>query len=236
MLFDLVFAIALAAAGAVITATLSVVLANTVRGRLAAAAAIAAWFGVVVAIGATGMLSAGGIGVPGLGLAVLAPAIVLSWLLLRAGRSGVMAEPPTPLLIAAHAVRVLGSSFVLLYAAGRLPAPFAPTAGWGDIAIGIAALPVAWLVSRPGGRALALLWNALGCLDLMAAVFFGAMSAPGPARLFLEPPGSGIMTTLPWILIPAFLVPGLFALHMAIFGRLWRGEAESGSVPVPARA
>lgn len=236
MLFDLVFAIALAAAGAAITATLSVALANTVRGRLAAAAAIAAWFGAVVIVGATGMLGPGGIGVPGLGLAVLAPALILSWRLLRVGRDGSIAGPPTPLLIAAHAVRVLGISFVLLYAAGRLPAPFAPTAGWGDIAIGLSALPVAWLISRPGGRPLALLWNALGCLDLITAVSLGAMSSPGPARLFLEPPGSMIMTTLPWILIPAFLVPGLFALHVAIFGRLWRGATENGSVPLPARA
>ena len=236
MLFDLVFAIALAAAGAVITATLSVALANTGRGRLAAAMGIFAWFGVVVAVGATGMLGPGGIGVPGLGLAVMAPALLLSWLLLRAGRGGAMAALPTPLLIAAHAVRVLGLSFVLLYAAGRLPAPFAPTAGWGDIAIGLTALPMAWLVSRPGGRALALLWNALGCLDLVTAVFLGATSSPGPARLFLEPPGSVIMTTLPWILIPAFLVPGLFALHVAIFGRLWRGQAETGSIALPARA
>jgi len=31
-------------------------------------------------------------------------------------------------------------------------------------------------------------------------------------------------------------VPGLFALHVAIFGRLWRGQAETGSIALPARA
>jgi hypothetical protein len=33
-------------------------------------------------------------------------------------------------------IRTLGVTFLLLYSAGHLPAPFAPAAGWGDIAIG----------------------------------------------------------------------------------------------------
>ena len=58
---------------------------------------------------------------------------------------------PLPALVAAHAVRVLGIFFLILHAQGRLPAPFAPTAGWGDIVIGATALPVAWLVAARGG-------------------------------------------------------------------------------------
>lgn len=225
MLFDLVFASAAAAAGAVVIATLAFALAHTARGRVAAAAALGAWFAAVLIVGATGSLAA-----PGLGLAVLAPAVLLSFSLLRGGRRAAAgSEPPTSVLIGAHTVRVLGVAFVLLYAAHRLPAPFAPSAGWGDIAIGLTAPVAAWLVRRPGGRGLTLLWNLLGCLDLISAIGLGAMSAPGPARLFLEPPGSGIMVTLPWILIPAFLVPSLFALHVAIFGRLLRrADADRG--------
>lgn len=221
MPFDPVFAIAAAAASAVVIAILSCTLAHTARGRVAAAAALGAWFAAVLIVGATGSLA-----VPGLGLAVLAPAVLLSWRLLSAGRRAAGLAPTTSVLISAHTVRVLGAAFVLLYAAHRLPAPFAPSAGWGDIAIGLTAPVAAWLVRRPGGRGVVLLWNLLGCLDLISAVSLGALSSPGPARLFLEPPGSGIMVTLPWILIPAFLVPSLFALHVAIFGRLLRrGEA-----------
>lgn len=221
MPFDLVFAIAAAAASAVVVATLSFALAHTARGRVAAAAALGAWFAAVLIVGATGSLVT-----PGLGLAVLAPAVLLSWRLLSAGRRAAGSAPATSVLIGAHTVRVLGAAFVLLYAAHRLPAPFAPSAGWGDIAIGLTAPVAAWLVRRPGGRGVVLLWNLLGGLDLISAVSLGALSSPGPARLFLEPPGSGIMVTLPWILIPAFLVPSLFALHVAIFGRL-SSRAES---------
>lgn len=222
MLFDLVFAVVFVVAGAVVAATLTLALAHTASGRWRTAAAIAAWFAAVLIMGATGALGGNGLGTAGLGLAVLAPAAVLSFGLLSAGRTAPGAGPATSVLIAVHAIRVLGVAFVLLWAAHRLPAPFAPTAGWGDIAIGLTAPAAAWLVRRPGGRGPTLLWNLLGCLDLIAAVGLGATSSPGPAYLFREPPGSGIMTTLPWILIPAFLVPGLFALHVAIFGRLLR--------------
>jgi len=236
MLFDVIFAITAATASAVVTATLSFAMAPTVRGRLMAAAAISAWFVAVTIMGATGALSPRGVGVAGLGVAVVAPTALLSWMLLKAGRKGNVAEPPAPVLIATHAIRVLGVSFVLLYAAHLLPAPFAPTAGWGDIAIGATAVPAAWLANRPGGRPIALVWNMLGCLDLITAVGLGATSSPGPARLFLEPPGSAIMTALPWILIPGFLVPGLFALHVAIFDRLRRAEADGSSLLMPRHA
>ena len=48
----------------------------------------------------------------------------------------------------------------------------------------------------------------------------GATSSPGPARLFFGEPSAAIMTTLPWLLIPGFLVPLLFAVHIGIHVRL----------------
>jgi hypothetical protein len=52
------------------------------------------------------------------------------------------------------------------------------------------------------------------------AVTPGATSAPGPLQIFHGPPSSGIMATLPWILIPCFLVPSLIFLHLCTFYRL----------------
>jgi hypothetical protein len=112
---------------------------------------------------------------------------------------------------------------VLLYAAKRLPAPFAPVAGWGDIAVGLLAIPLALMLARGGDtvpRGLVALWNALGLLDLVAAVTLGATSSPGPIQLFHVQPSSGIMSTLPWILIPCFLVPSLAFIHLCTFYRL----------------
>jgi hypothetical protein len=125
-------------------------------------------------------------------------------------------------LVGVHSVRVLGLSFVLLYAAKRLPAPFAPVAGWGDVAVGLLAIALLARMTRRQAipNRLHWLWNALGLADLVVAVALGATSAPGPLQIFHGPPSSAIMTTLPWILIPSFLVPALIFLHLCTFYRL----------------
>jgi hypothetical protein len=87
---------------------------------------------------------------------------------------------------------------------------------------GVTALPLAWSIARFGARVriLALLWNVFGAADLLNAVALGALSAPGPLNAFAGPPTSAIMTSLPWLLIPGFLVPILFFIHLVIFRRL----------------
>ena len=119
--------------------------------------------------------------------------------------------------------RVLGFSFIILYAEGRLPAPFAPSAGWGDVFMGVTALPLAWAVTRFGTRMrpLVLLWNALGVADLVIAVTLGTLSQPSPLQVFAGPPDASAMTTLPWLIIPGFLVPILLFIHVVIFTRLF---------------
>ncbi len=142
---------------------------------------------------------------------------------------------PLWLLVGMHAVRVLGISFIILYAAGRLPASFAPVAGWGDIFVGATAIPVAWLVYRAttNVRSIVWTWNVIGFADLIAAVTLGAISSPGPLRLIFAEPSSGIMITLPWLLIPGFLVPLLITIHIAIFVRLINGNRPVLASPPP---
>ena len=132
-------------------------------------------------------------------------------------------------LVAVNATRIIGVSFVILYAEGRLPAPFAPSAGWGDIFVGLTALPLAWSIARfgPRVRPLALLWNAIGFADLTAAIALGALSAPSPFQIFHGPPDSSLETTLPWLIIPCFLVPIYLFIHVAIFTRLSHATAHS---------
>ncbi len=225
-LFDIVSTIEVTTSAAIVAAFLSFALSRTVPGRGRAVLVIAAWFLVVVALGATGALDArSGLGVPGLGVAIALPLAVLCLVLLGAGSAReAMLAMPLSALIAINSLRVLGVTFLLLQAAQRLPAPFAPAAGWGDILVGASAGPVAWIAARSGVRAqgLVLVWNIVGFLDLAAAIGLGATSSPGPFRLFMDPPGTPIMTTLPWIIVPCFLVPIFEALHVAIFFRLSR--------------
>jgi hypothetical protein len=222
-MFDILSTVELSVSASIVVAFLSLAMAPSVSGRVAVLIALGAWFVAVLALGATGALSSAGLGAPALGLAVVLPIAALVWTY-RALPSvrGAMSATPLPALIALHAIRVLGFTFIVLYAMGRLPAPFAPSAGWGDVAIGATSLPLAWAVARFGSRMrpLALLWNALGVVDLVAAIGFGALSAPGPLQVFVGPPDSSPMTTLPWLIIPGFLVPILFSVHIVIFYRL----------------
>jgi hypothetical protein len=234
-MFETLSAIGLTLGASIVIAFLSRALARTSSGRLTAAGVLAAWFALVLAIGATGVLSPGdGAGVPGLGLTVTLPvaALIAGFFAIRPIRDA-MLETPLPALVAVNAIRVLGVLFVILYADGRLPAPFAPSAGWGDIFAGVTALPLAWAMLRfgPRVRPLVFLWNAIGLADLINAVGLGALSAPGPLQVFVGPPNSALMTTLPWLIIPGFLVPILMFIHLVIFYRLAKTEAAAPAHP-----
>jgi hypothetical protein len=246
-MFETLSAIALTVGASIVVAFLSHALARTAPARLTIAGVLGAWFVLVVAVGAAGALRPGnGAGVPGLGLTVALPVVALTGAFFAfPSIRGAMQAIPLPALVAVNAIRVLGLIFVTLYAAGSLPAPFAPSAGWGDIFVGVTALPVAWAMIRLGSRvwALVLLWNVIGLADLVSAIGLGALSAPGPLQVFAGPPTSAMMTTLPWLIIPGFLVPSLMFVHIVIFYRLarkeaaaparsWLSGAESGSVSV----
>ena len=237
MLLDLIGAIALTAASAIVIGALCVALPWSAMRRAQAAAVLTLWFALVVALGATGVLDATtGVGPAGVGIAVALPLAVLGFALYHPRLLAPAVEAlPVPLLVGVNAIRVLGLFFVLLYASGRLPAPFAPSAGWGDVFIGLTALPVAYLAATrtDSWRTIAGVWNALGLLDLVSAIVLGITSSPGtPFRLFYGEPGTVIMSGLPWLLIPAFLVPLLALTHLAVFARLFAARRPL----LPARA
>jgi hypothetical protein len=229
MNIDLIGSVELTASAAIMIAALSIGFGSTAVVRIRIAAWLAAWFVVVVILAATRALYyQHGLGAPGLGIAVALPIAVLC---IAVARTQVLRAEfhrvPLWLLVGVHVVRLLGISFIILYTAGRLPAPFAPSAGWGDIFVGATALPVAWLAYRrpTNVRPMLWIWNIVGLVDLIAAVGLGVISSPGPQRLIFAEPSSAIMATLPWLLIPGFLVPLLFAVHIGIFIRLAKHNA-----------
>ncbi|HEU4800080.1 MAG TPA: hypothetical protein VFS94_05570 [Gemmatimonadales bacterium] len=75
-----------------------------------------------------------------------------------------MATASLPTLVGAQFYRVISAVFVVMLALGRLPAHFAIPAGWGDIATGVLAPVVAFMLARGSslGRPMALGWCASG--------------------------------------------------------------------------
>jgi hypothetical protein len=224
-MFEILSTIGLTLSAALVIGFLAHAMAERPRGRLMVTGVLATWFALVVTIGASAALDpVRGFGVPALGLTVGLPVVALVSAFFAFGPiRAAMLGAPLPALVAVNAIRILpGWLFVLLYAAAQLPAPFAPSAGWGDIFAGAAALPLAWSIIRFGRRVAPLVfaWSVIGIADLVNAIALGALSAPGPLQTFAGPPTSPIMTTLPWLIVPGFLVPSLIFIHVVIVYRL----------------
>lgn len=231
MTLDIIGAIGLTASAATVVAGLVTGATDQPALRFRIAVVLAGWFALMVAGGASGVFDYRiGIGTPAIGAAVLIPILFLAYAATRLpGIASAISAIPTPFLIGVNCVRVLGVFFLLLHADRQLSAPFAPSAGWGDILVGITALPLAFQAVRQTRhwRALTLAWNSFGLLDLIVAVGLGVTSAPGsPIQLFFTEPGTVVMGTLPWVLTPVFIVPLLILTHLELFHRLL--------APVPA--
>jgi hypothetical protein len=126
--------------------------------------------------------------------------------------------------------RLAGILFLILMANGQAPALWAVPAGVGDIIIGITAPWVARAVNTAGGRRRAIVFNFLGLLDLIVAVTLGITTNPGRLHIFHTTPAPEVLTDFPMALIPTFLVPLAFTLHIVslwqLFGGSWSRTGE----------
>ncbi len=218
---DIIGAITMTAAAAVLVGTIAAAYPGPLPARLRLIAAFALWFTLVVLASGLGLPDpVTGFGVPALGFAIVVPIVVMAFVATSSGeRLQRVLAIPMPALILTHVLRILAVQFLLLWSAGRLTAPFAPLAG---IITGVTAVPVAWAVWRraAGWRPLAVIWNLFGAADLIDAISLGVLSAPGsPLQLFAIP-SEPVMTTLPWVLIPGYLVPLLFMTHVLMLAQL----------------
>lgn len=181
------------------------------------------WLAAELAIGIEGA----GMAVPS-NLLMFALTVVLltgAWIFSPALRRAA-AGTPLNSLIGLHVWRLGGFLFLLLYLANRLPFPFAPVAAAGDMLAAVFAIGLlaALRRGRAPGRNLVAAWNSFGMLDLIVAVGLALLAVPGtPFQLFTQVPAHSAFTELPWILVPAAIVPLLFFDHLAIFLNL-RGE------------
>ena len=191
----------------------------------------AAWTAAMIGVAASGGFAPGAIGpVPGpvLGFGALVIGGLAAWFWWPAFRDTLLGLPLSA-LIGINAFRIAGVFFLILYAQGRLSAPFAQSAGWGDIITGLVAIPLAAMTAagRLPSRWVIAAWNAFGTLDLFTAILLGALSSPGtPIRFFTEGPGTSVMATLPWVIIPTVLVPLWLLVHLTVAWRLRSLTAE----------
>jgi hypothetical protein len=192
--------------------------------RIGLVAAAGVWSGLQLALYAAGAFQAQITNqAPLVGFMVATPLIVTA--IAAAAAPGVRAAllaVPSQVLIGLNVMRVLGGFFVLLAMVGRLSGPFPYFAGFGDIVTGLLAIPLAIRAGQgnaaPGS---VLAWNTLGALDLINAVTLGTLSSNGFAfQLFTGGAGSAAVQHMPWLLIPAVLVPFYLITHGIVYAQL----------------
>lgn len=192
--------------------------------RLSLAAVVGLWIGAQVALATAGAFgNAFASAFPLIGVVVAAPplAVAIAASMFPGVRRALL-ELPMTLLIGLNFNRIFGVFFLMLALGGRLGGPFPLSAGWGDIIVGVTALPLALLAARKAVGASALFWwNAFGTIDLIAAVTLGTLSFNGSAWQAIEAgSGADAIQFLPWVLIPTVLVPFYLIVHGVIFAQL----------------
>lgn len=204
---------------------------------IAIVAALGGWLLLWTILGAVGVFRAdANFALPAIAPGVAIPIIAGSLFLGRsASLRRLIAAVPQGWLLAAQTPRVLGVVFLVLLAQHKLPAHFAGPAGYGDVFIGLAAPLLAYMyaVRAPGSRGLATAFNIAGIGDLLIAVGTGFLSAPSPFRLLFSNPSTELMTVLPMVLIPTFLVPIWVLLHFISLRKLMEERSRAGRVGLP---
>jgi hypothetical protein len=127
-------------------------------------------------------------------------------------------------LILLNLWRLVGVVFLVLMANGQMPALWALPAGIGDVIVGTTAPWIARHLEMPEGQRRAIIFTLFGMADLVVAVGLGVMTSPGPAHVFRTTPTSELATQFPLALVPTFLVPLAFILHVVSLGQLLGGR------------
>jgi hypothetical protein len=193
------------------------------RAAIASGIVLAVWAVVVTVLARRGAFQLSpGASVPPVGIALIVELLTLA-LALSASRSLRRLLSNQANLIRLHLWRLEGLVFLILMWQGRLPALWALPAGLGDVFVGATAPWVAHSLARPGGRRRAIAWTLFGMADLVVAVALGVMTNPGPTQVFHTIPNAELLTQYPLALVPTFLVPLAFTLHVVSLLQLLRG-------------
>ena len=201
-------------------------------------ALLVAWFIVALATSLAGWYGGVFRRLPTIQYALLVPIVVgvllfWTWPMLRR----MLAVVPNEWLVGIQFYRTLGLIFLILYAAGKLPALFALPAGLGDFFVGLFALVVAKAYGRSpeGAAGRVRLWNLLGIADLVIALTTGFLTAPSPLQLASFDRPSTLIAVFPLSLIPVYMVPLSILLHLSSLQRLRSTQRKSAAVTAFAR-
>ena len=196
-------------------------------GRAAAvtALALAGWLALTLGLAAAGFFSNFGAMPPRmLPLLVIVVAAVVVLARSRAIAPLLVAAPPSwPIYAQSFRIAV---EFVLwrLVAAHAAPELMSFTGRNFDVFVGLTAPVIAYacLTARAWPRRVALWWNVAGIAVLVNTVVNGVLAVPTPLRMIVTEPPNSFVVAVPYIWLPAFLVPLAWGLHVLSIRQLAR--------------
>lgn len=177
--------------------------------------------------------------IPFIAFAIVIPVVCGIWTMQPgSGLAGIIRATPQSWLVGIQCYRGAGAIFLILYGLHFLPAVFALPAGFGDVLVGLLALPAA-AIHASGSKhrnAVVVAWNLLGILDLVLAIALGFLSAPTPFEVLALDAPNVLISVAPAVLIPTFAVPLSIVLHIASLKKLaWdAGGGRPGGALAPA--
>src|SRR5688572_22005570 len=189
-----------------------VVLAGILAARLppAGTAVVVAWLALTGLLAWTGALLRAGTVPLYFPLLVLTPILTGIFFLRSSPGQEVLARLPPASPVVMQSFRIVMEIVLWALAVqGRVPYLITFEGRNVDILIGLTAWPVAryCFVRRRWPVRVAALWNVAGLIILANVVFRAYLSAPTPLRIFFTHPPTSFIGTLPYVWLPAFLVP-----------------------------
>jgi hypothetical protein len=192
-------------------------------GKAVALGFLAIWLAYAGLFSWFGLLRDPNLRPPGTGLLVgpVFAVLILITGVLPAGRR-LAASFPVALLIGFQVFRV-GPELTIteLYYHGIAPRLLTLPGGNVELLVALSAPIIAWIAGWGTiGRRIAFGWNVLGLLSLFNVVARSVLSAPGPLNLLHTEVPNLAFVDFPFGLIPGFLAPLAFAVHMLTFRAL----------------
>ncbi len=160
---------------------------------------------------------------PLLGVLILGSAIVGNILLFKSPTAkAVLDAIPVHWFASIQIYRIIGLVFLLLEADGLLSTYFASSTGWGDIAVGVTAPFVGYLLWRDAKRfqAVGIAWCIAGIADLLLVLYKAVNSAPGPLQSTAFDLPTIIIGYFPFTIVPLLVVPVSLILHVQMIRKL----------------
>lgn len=172
-----------------------------------------AWLVLTSVLSLTGFLSNFSSMPPRMMIVLFIPLIVVIIALRSNALEQIVANIPERNLIRLQIFRVAVEILLwMLFVQNLLPRQMTFEGRNFDVVAGATAPFIAYLFSK--NKTVMIIWNFVGLGLLLNILTIAVLSMPLPFRVFMNEPSNTIVATFPIVLLPAFLVPLAYTLHL----------------------